>query len=404
MLVAERLGARDRVAGEQDVGGVIGRRIPSASRCDGAEDAVGRDAARRHRTGTTSGWPAGLEGAGPARSRWRSWRGRAGRGRPRRRAAAAGAAGQDESTVAWPRDGRVRCILGMRHITRSRLLWGRGASDARATRMATGSGTASAPALATGPKPGGVDLRDRQAVLLDDPVRRLAERRGVDEAGVLSGRRAMLKVAEPTACRWRDLLGHGERGADDVEGALAGEDEDVLVGDLGRAVGVVLAALRRGRSGRRRSTVTKTSTDWPAWSRPPTARSSETVREIARQASESGLTDSSGPRIENWPPSADEASMLVVTSWPCRIETAGIRPMTSPGRSRRRGVGRVERHLADLDVRGLDGLAGRDDRGWRPRRPDLLGLPGLAGLLLGLVDQEERRAARDQRPGPRRRR
>ena len=75
--------------------------------------------------------------------------------------------------------------------------------------------------------------------------------------------------------------------------------------------------------------VTKTSTVWPAFRRPPTARSSETVSETARQASESGLTDSSGPRIENWPPSEDEASMFVVTSWPCRIVTAGIRPMTS---------------------------------------------------------------------------
>ena len=54
-------------------------------------------------------------------------------------------------------------------------------------------------------------------------------------------------------------------------------------------------------------------------------------------------------------------------------------------------VRRVERDLADLDVSGLDRLAGRD----RLDRDDDVGLlqGALAGLLLGLVDQVERRAA-----------
>ena len=53
--------------------------------------------------------------------------------------------------------------------------------------------------------------------------------------------------------------------------------------------------------------------------------------EIARQASESGLTVSSGRRIENAPPWTVEASMLVVMSWPWRMVTAGSRPTTSRG-------------------------------------------------------------------------
>src|SRR3954453_481103 len=74
--------------------------------------------------------------------------------------------------------------------------------------------------------------------------------------------------------------------------------------------------------------VTSTSTDWPGLSMPPTARSSATVIDTARNGSESGVTDSSGPRIENAAPSVDELSMLVVTSWFWRIVTAGTRPIT----------------------------------------------------------------------------
>ena len=53
--------------------------------------------------------------------------------------------------------------------------------------------------------------------------------------------------------------------------------------------------------------VTKTSTVSPGRIIPPTARSSGTVIETARQASLSGATVSPGPRIENWPPWAWEA-------------------------------------------------------------------------------------------------
>ena len=77
--------------------------------------------------------------------------------------------------------------------------------------------------------------------------------------------------------------------------------------------------------------VTKTSTVWLAVSRPPTARSSGTVIEIARHSGLSGATVSSGPRTENWPPSVLEASRLVVTIWPARTVTAGTRPMTLSG-------------------------------------------------------------------------
>ena len=74
--------------------------------------------------------------------------------------------------------------------------------------------------------------------------------------------------------------------------------------------------------------MTNTSTLSPTVSMPPTARSSETVIEMARHGAVSGPKLSSGVRIENGAPSVADASMLVVTSWPWRIVTAAMRPMT----------------------------------------------------------------------------
>ena len=137
----------------------------------------------------------------------------------------------------------------------------------------------------------------------------------------------------------------------------------------------------------------RTSTVMPGWSNPPTARSSGTVSETARHASESGATVSPGSRIENWPPVAVEASMFWVSIWSWRTVTARTRPMTSSGclktiASEFVGSSGTWR---TVDVAGLDRLAGRD----RPGRDDDVDLleGALAGLLLGLVDQEERRAA-----------
>ncbi len=60
--------------------------------------------------------------------------------------------------------------------------------------------------------------------------------------------------------------------------------------------------------------------------------------------------------------------MFVVTSWPCRIVTAGMRPMTWPDFRRHTcGIGVVERDLADRDVLGDDRLTGRDGADARRR-------------------------------------
>ena len=74
-----------------------------------------------------------------------------------------------------------------------------------------------------------------------------------------------------------------------------------------------------------------TSTTIPGPSMPPTARSSVTVSDTARHASESGATVSSGPRIENSAPAVVDASRFVVSSWPGLTSTAGIRPTTCAG-------------------------------------------------------------------------
>ena len=68
-----------------------------------------------------------------------------------------------------------------------------------------------------------------------------------------------------------------------------------------------------------------------AVTRPPTARSSGTVIETARQFSESGAIVSPGPMIENCPPVAVEAIMFVVIIASVGTETARIRPMTLLG-------------------------------------------------------------------------
>ena len=75
----------------------------------------------------------------------------------------------------------------------------------------------------------------------------------------------------------------------------------------------------------------RTSTVIPGWSSPPTARSSGTVSDTARHASESGAIVSPGSRIENWAPAAAPASMFWVRIWSCRTVTASTRPMTSSG-------------------------------------------------------------------------
>src|SRR6478752_5766650 len=74
-----------------------------------------------------------------------------------------------------------------------------------------------------------------------------------------------------------------------------------------------------------------TSTIIPGPSMPPTARSSGTVSDTARHASESGPTVSSGPRIENSAPAVVDASRLVVTSWPTLASTARMRPTSCAG-------------------------------------------------------------------------
>ena len=83
-----------------------------------------------------------------------------------------------------------------------------------------------------------------------------------------------------------------------------------------------------------------------------------------------------------------------MTIWPARTVTARD---AADDLVRRRhdalGVGRVERDLADLDVGRLDQLARRDRLQGDDDRHALE--PGLAGLLLGLVDQVERRATGD---------
>ena len=73
------------------------------------------------------------------------------------------------------------------------------------------------------------------------------------------------------------------------------------------------------------------STVMPGWRRPPTARSSGTVSDTARQFSDASVIVSPGSRIENWPPVTAEASMFWVSIWPWKAETASTRPITWSG-------------------------------------------------------------------------
>ena len=74
----------------------------------------------------------------------------------------------------------------------------------------------------------------------------------------------------------------------------------------------------------------RTSTVIPAVIRPPTARSSGTVIETARQAIESGAIVSPGSRIEKpvVPPPAVVLSRLLVTIWPWNSVIGNTWPMT----------------------------------------------------------------------------
>ena len=91
----------------------------------------------------------------------------------------------------------------------------------------------------------------------------------------------------------------------------------------------------------------------PGCSRPPTARSSGTVIETARQAAESGLTVSPGPRIANCVPrrlpgracSRRPAGRLRIVVRRPSARRASTGPRTRPGRSC------VDRHLAEHEVR-----------------------------------------------------
>ena len=88
--------------------------------------------------------------------------------------------------------------------------------------------------------------------------------------------------------------------------------------------------------------------------------------------------------------------MFVVMSWPWRIETAGMRPMTSVGSA-----------MTPLALVGSSGtwrtsmsasvIAWRAGMTWMATTAGTFWACRLTGLLLGLVDQEERRAARDDR-------
>ena len=98
-----------------------------------------------------------------------------------------------------------------------------------------------------------------------------------------------------------------------------------LTRGAGVAAGSVL--ITGGSSGTTTLAVMNTSTAMPALSTPPTARSSATVIDTARQASESGATDSSGLRIAKPRPTVPEASRFGVRSWPGATSTASRRPM-----------------------------------------------------------------------------
>ena len=131
----------------------------------------------------------------------------------------------------------------------------------------------------------------------------------------------------------------------------------------------------------------------PGWSIPPTARSSGTVNDTARHDSESGADGLA--RLEDRELAAGRSRREHVLGQHRALEDGDRqhpaddlvgRPEDDPVRVRR-----VDRDLADLDVTGLDRLAGRD----RLDGDDDVGLLELAltGRLLGPVDQVERRAA-----------
>ncbi len=116
------------------------------------------------------------------------------------------------------------------------------------------------------------------------------------------------------------------------------------------------------------------STVWPAWRRPPTARSSGTVIETARQAGESGATVSVGPRIENWEPWVWPASMLARTIWPSRMGTPATSPAILAGSAKTplafvpsTGTSRTTRSPASMTFRlGISLAATTTAVVWRP--------------------------------------
>jgi hypothetical protein len=78
-------------------------------------------------------------------------------------------------------------------------------------------------------------------------------------------------------------------------------------------------------------TVTKTSTCWPSWMTPPTARSSGTLTATARQAGVLGESVSVGSRMLKSVPAVDDASRFGVIGCCAKIATAVTRPTTVAG-------------------------------------------------------------------------
>src|SRR6476646_7391348 len=133
-------------------------------------------------------------------------------------------------------------------------------------------------------------------------------------------------------------------------------------------------------------TVTNTSTVWVGWSRPPTARSSgtfiETDRLVGAEDRELTAFDARGEDVRRDHLALEDRDRRYAAD-----DLVG-------GRHDALCVGRVDRDLADGDVGRLDELACRDRFRGDDDGDSLES--GLAGLLLRLVDEVERRAARDE--------